>query len=146
MLPLVKLTKLIASHDLLYSVVTNQIAFDHQDSKSVSTCNFECVMKQCCQALVSKLETLDTINFNQLWYLIVIKNLTVIKNVSCFDQIKTIDSILKRTAPMSSRKKHVHLSIIKKLLLEPELSLLQVNVLQRIMKISYADHQMNKAE
>ena len=64
MLPLAKLTKLIASHDLLCSMVTNQIAFDHQDSKSISTCNFECVMKQCCQALVSKLETLDTINFN----------------------------------------------------------------------------------
>ena len=53
--------------NLLCSMVTNQIAFDQRDSKSIS--NFELAMDHCCQALVSrfflvsKLETLDTISF-----------------------------------------------------------------------------------
>ena len=51
----ISLTKLIVSHDLLRSTVTNQIAFYQGDSKSVSI--FECTMDCCCQALVSKLET-----------------------------------------------------------------------------------------
>ena len=36
------LTKLMASHDLLRSMVTNKIAFDQPDSKSIS--NFERLM------------------------------------------------------------------------------------------------------
>ena len=63
------LTKLMVSHDLLRSTVTNQIAFDQRDSKSIS--NFERSMEflllSTCLVfffLVSKLETLDTISFN----------------------------------------------------------------------------------
>ena len=58
------LTKLMVSHDFLRSTVTNQIAFNQRDSKSIS--NFERAMDRCCQALVSrfflvsKLETMDT--------------------------------------------------------------------------------------
>ena len=39
---MVSLRKLIVSHDLLLSMITNQIAFDQQDSKSIS--NFEPLM------------------------------------------------------------------------------------------------------
>ena len=55
------LTKLMVSRDLLRSVVTNQIAFDQRDLHL--TPDFECVIDHCCQALVSKLKTLDTITF-----------------------------------------------------------------------------------
>ena len=48
----------MVSHDLLRSMVTNQITFDQRDSKTIS--NFERAMDRCCQAL----ETLDTISFN----------------------------------------------------------------------------------
>ena len=54
-------TELIVSHDLLLSTVTNQIAFDQRDLHS--TPEFERAMDRCCQALVSKLETLGTITF-----------------------------------------------------------------------------------
>ena len=53
---------------LLRLTVTNQIAFDQRDTKSIF--NLERAMDRCCQALVShfffvfKLETLDTISFN----------------------------------------------------------------------------------
>ena len=46
------LTKLMISHDLLRSTVTNQIAFDQRDSKSGS--NFERPMDRFCKALVSR--------------------------------------------------------------------------------------------
>ena len=46
---------------LLCSTVTSQITFDQRDSKSIPT--FERAMDHCRQALVSKLETLDTITF-----------------------------------------------------------------------------------
>ena len=55
------LTKLMVSHDLLRSTVTNQIAFDQRELHS--TLEFERAMDRRCQALVSKLETLDTITF-----------------------------------------------------------------------------------
>ena len=55
------LTKLMVSHDLSHSTVTNQIAFDQQDLHS--TPEFERAMDRRCQGLVSKLETLDTITF-----------------------------------------------------------------------------------
>ena len=55
------LTKLMVSHDLLRSKVTNQIAFDQQDSKSFSI--FERTIDRCCQKLVSKLETSEPITF-----------------------------------------------------------------------------------
>ena len=45
------LTKLMVSHDLLRSMVANQIPFDQQDLKSIF--NFERAMTRCCQALVS---------------------------------------------------------------------------------------------
>ena len=45
------LTKLMVSHDLLCSTVTNQIAFDQRDSKSIS--KSERPMDRCCQALLS---------------------------------------------------------------------------------------------
>ena len=45
------LAKLTVSHDLLCSTVTNKIAFDQRDSKSIS--NFERAMDRSCQALVS---------------------------------------------------------------------------------------------
>ena len=55
------LTKLMVSHDLPRSTVTNQITFDQQDFHS--TPEFERAIDRRCQALVSKLETLDTITF-----------------------------------------------------------------------------------
>ena len=58
------LTKLMVSHDLLRSTVTNQIAFDQRDSKSVSI--FERAMDRCCHAVVCKLETLEPITFTYL--------------------------------------------------------------------------------
>ena len=51
----------MVSHDLLLSVVTNQTAFDQKDSNLNH--EFERAMERRCQALVSKLETLDTITF-----------------------------------------------------------------------------------
>ena len=54
------------SHDLLCSMVTDEIVFHQQDSKSIS--KFECPMNCCCQALIPKLETLDTITFTWLTY------------------------------------------------------------------------------
>ena len=56
---LTQFDKLMVSHDLLRSTVSNLITFDQRDSKSIPT--FERAMDRCCQALVSKLETLDTI-------------------------------------------------------------------------------------
>ena len=50
--PPVQFNKLMVSHDLLRSTVTNQIAFDQRDSKSIS--NFEGAMDRCWQALVSR--------------------------------------------------------------------------------------------
>ena len=55
------LTKLMVSHDLLRSTVTNQITLDQRDSNMFP--RFERTMNHCCQALVSKLETLDAITF-----------------------------------------------------------------------------------
>ena len=55
------LIKLMVSHDLTRSTVTNQITFDQRDSNSVS--DFECAMDRRCQSLVSNLENLDTITF-----------------------------------------------------------------------------------
>ena len=49
----------MVSHDLPHSTVTNQIAFDQGDLHP--TLEFERVMYHRCQALVSILETLDTI-------------------------------------------------------------------------------------
>ena len=46
----------MVSHDLLCSTVTDQTAFDQRDSKWVF--RFECATNRCCQALVSRLETL----------------------------------------------------------------------------------------
>ena len=51
----------MVSHDLLNSTVTKQITFDQRDSKSIP--KFERTMGLCCEVLVSKLETLDTITF-----------------------------------------------------------------------------------
>ena len=51
----------MVSHYMLRSVVTNQITFDQQDSNSVP--HFERAIDRHCQALVSNLETLDTITF-----------------------------------------------------------------------------------
>ena len=51
----------MVSHDLLRSTVTNEIAFDRRDSNAFP--KFERSMDLCCQALVSKLETLDAITF-----------------------------------------------------------------------------------
>ena len=63
------LTKLMVSHDLLHSTVTNQVSFDQQDSKSIS--NFDGTLLPSTglpfSCLVSELETLDTISFN-LWH------------------------------------------------------------------------------
>ena len=42
-------------------MVTNQIEFDQRDSNVIT--KFELAMDRCCQVLVSKLETLDTITF-----------------------------------------------------------------------------------
>ena len=43
--------KLMVSHDLLRSTVTNQIAFDQRDSKTIF--DFERSIDRCCQALES---------------------------------------------------------------------------------------------
>ena len=51
----VSLTKLMVSHDLSRSTITNQIAFDQRDL--YSTPEFERSMDHRCQGLVSKLET-----------------------------------------------------------------------------------------
>ena len=51
----------MVSHNLLRLTLTNQIEFDQQDSKSIL--KFEILVDRFCQALVSKLETLDTISF-----------------------------------------------------------------------------------
>ena len=48
-------------HNFLRSTVTEQITFDQGDSNSIP--EFERLMDCYCQALVSKLETLDTITF-----------------------------------------------------------------------------------
>ena len=53
------LTSLMTSHDLSNLTITNQIAFDQRNFHS--TLDFECVMDRLCQALVSKLGTLDTV-------------------------------------------------------------------------------------
>ena len=54
MTPHFSLTKLMISHDLARSAVTNQIAFDQRDLQS--TPEFERTMDCRCQAMVSKLE------------------------------------------------------------------------------------------
>ena len=59
--PKYSLTKLMVSHSLSRSAVTNQIAFDQRDSHSAP--EFVRAMDCCCQAAVSKLETLGTIIF-----------------------------------------------------------------------------------
>ena len=51
----------MVSHDLPRSTVTNQIAFDQQDLCSAP--EFERTMDSRCQALVSELETSDTLTF-----------------------------------------------------------------------------------
>ena len=51
----------MVSRYLLRSIVTNEITFNQRDSKSISP--FERTMDRCCQGLVSKLQTLDTIIF-----------------------------------------------------------------------------------
>ena len=51
----------MVSHDLLLSRVSDQIAFDQWESKSVSIS--ERAMDHCCQALVSKLEALEPHHF-----------------------------------------------------------------------------------
>ena len=51
----------MVSHDLPRYTVTNQITFNQLDSNSIL--DFELAMDRCCQALVSNLETLDTITF-----------------------------------------------------------------------------------
>ena len=52
---LLSLTKLMVSHDLLRSTITNRIACDQRDLRS--TPKFERAMDHRCQALVPKLET-----------------------------------------------------------------------------------------
>ena len=52
------LTKLMVSHDLSCSTVTNQIAFDQQDSNTIP--EFERAMDRHCQGLAFRLETLVT--------------------------------------------------------------------------------------
>ena len=59
---MLSLTKLVVSHDLPRSEGTYQIAFDQ--SSMHSTLEFEGLMDRPYQALVSKLETLDTVTFN----------------------------------------------------------------------------------
>ena len=54
-------TKLMLSHDLSGSTVPNQIAFDQRGFHSIS--EYERAIDRCCQALVSKSETLNTITF-----------------------------------------------------------------------------------
>ena len=51
----------MVSHDLPHSTVTNQITFDQRDSNSIP--DFKQTMGHHYQALVSNLETLDTISF-----------------------------------------------------------------------------------
>ena len=63
-IPEYSLAKLIVSHDLLCSTVTNQIAFDRRDSSMFP--KFERTIHSCCQAMVSKLETVDAITFTLL--------------------------------------------------------------------------------
>ena len=58
------LTKLMVSHDLRRSTETKPIVFDQRGLHSAP--EFERAMDRRCQALVSKLETLDTITFTQL--------------------------------------------------------------------------------
>ena len=55
------LIKMTVSRGLLRSTVTNQVAFEHRDLHSIY--EFEGTMDCRYQALVSKLETLSTINF-----------------------------------------------------------------------------------
>ena len=59
--PNVSLTKVMVSHDLPRSTITNQIAFNQWDLHS--TLEFERAMDHRYQALVSQLETWDTITF-----------------------------------------------------------------------------------
>ena len=54
----------MVSLDLPRSTVTDQIAFDQRDLHSTPL--LERAMDRHCQALVSKLETLDTITFTSL--------------------------------------------------------------------------------
>ena len=61
LLMLFSLTKLMVSHDVLHSTVTNQITFDQRDLNS--TPEFERTMDRRCQVPIPKLETLDTIIF-----------------------------------------------------------------------------------
>ena len=56
----------MVSHGLPCSTVTNQTALDQQDL--YSTPEFQRAMERRCQALISKLETLDTITFTQLYF------------------------------------------------------------------------------
>ena len=51
----------MVSHDLPRSTVTNQIAFDQQDLNALP--DFKLAMDRRCWALVSNLETRDTITF-----------------------------------------------------------------------------------
>ena len=60
----ISLTKLMVSHDLPRSMVTDQIAFDRPDLHSTS--KLEHAMDRFCRALVSKLKTSDAITFTQL--------------------------------------------------------------------------------
>ena len=61
----ISLTKLMVSHDLQHSTaVTNQITFYGRHSHS--TPEFDGAVDLRCQALVSKLETLDIITFASL--------------------------------------------------------------------------------
>ena len=60
----ISLTKLMVSHDLQHSTVTNQITFCGRHSHS--TPEFDGAVDLRCQALVSKLETLDIITFASL--------------------------------------------------------------------------------
>ena len=61
MLGKTSLTKLMVSHGLLRSMVTNQFPFDRRDENTFP--KFGRTMHHSCQALVSKLETLDTFTF-----------------------------------------------------------------------------------
>ena len=56
---IISLAKLMVSHDLQHSMLTNQIAFDQRHLHL--TPEFECLMDRRCQVLVSKLETFDSI-------------------------------------------------------------------------------------
>ena len=52
---------MMVSQELIYSMVTNQIAFDRCDSNSID--KFERPIDRCCHAHVFKLETLDNVTF-----------------------------------------------------------------------------------